>query len=529
MRAPTLPAAGARWSRWFAVATVGVGLAAVATGMGAVIALGSLPLTLLMGGAIGGALLLFVPTAQLAWAQVVMSFIVAGVAMYYGKVAQAHWMPYALATWMWLKLPIDRAMAVAPPHQRLAAAASAPSTFTWLFIAWAVAAALTSVANQTPPLSVLVGARSHLFIWSLAFVLAAGVLGATDLRRAVLALLAVAALQMPFAVQQHFMNFGSIGSWDAVVGTFGGDPEGGGASGAMVIYQAIALGLIASLARWGELRALPAAGLAAAVLLSIALAEVKAFFVFAPVMLGAVFMFELRERPMRALAMGLVGVLAIGALFIYYKQTYFDAQRRSAQEASAAEYLDYMTSADSRLSLINRYTGEVSRLGAPLLWAEESGRDGFTQQLTGYGLRASRTGGLLGMGEAARRFPFNLTTSAVTVLLWETGLLGLALFTALLLALAALGWRLSREPGVPRFHRAVLEAVPPAMAVLLASMFYNDAVVNHYTIQTLLAFLAGYALYWRRHVLAQPAARVAEVPARHGPRRGAPRQGWVSR
>lgn len=497
---------------------IGMLLAVVAGALGAVLALGSLPLTLLAAAAVGGALLLAVPSAQLAWAQILLALLGAGTAMYYGQVNQAHWMPYALATWMWLKLPLDAAGRTAPAHRP---AGVPPSAFSVLFLAWLAVALLTSVLNLSPPLSVLVGARSHLFIWSLAFVLAGGVLGEAGLRRACLALLAVAALQLPFAVQQHFMNFGSVGSWDTVVGSFGGDPEGGGASGAMVIYQCIALGMVASLARHGALAAGPAAALAAAVLGTIALAEVKAFFVLAPVMLGGVLLQDARRRPGRALAALLAGTVAFGGLFAFYKHAYFDAGRRSAQEASATDYLEYMTSADSRLELINRYTGEVSRLGAPLLWAEETAREGLVRQLTGYGLRASRTGGLLGAGEAARRFPFNLTTSAVTVLLWETGVLGLVVFVAMLAALAMTAARLGRDDRVPRFHRAVLDAVPPAMAVLLVSMLYNDAVVNHYTIQTLLAFLAGHVLYWRRTLAAPlagaPAGRPAtSQPARHG-------------
>lgn len=481
-------------------------LCLVAGALGAVVATGSMILTLLAAAAVGGALLLFVPSTQLAWGQLLLSFVVSGVVMYYGKVGQAHWMPYALATWMWLKLALDRAMPPAGPAALAASVSSAlpPSAFTWCFLAWLTAGAVTSVANASAPLSVVVGARSHLFIWSLAFVLASGVLGERGLHRASMALVWIAALQLPFAVQQHFMNFGTVGSWDAVVGTFGGDPEGGGASGAMVIYQCIALGLLASLARHRVITPRPALALGLAVLGSIALAEVKAFFVFAPLMLAGVFWQELRERPARALVAALAAALVLGSLLLYYKHAYFDAQQKSAQEAGVVDYLDYMTSADSRLKLVNRYTGEVSRLGAPLLWAEETAVDGMAHQLTGYGLRASRTGGLLGAGEAARRFRFNLTTSAVTVLLWETGVLGLAAFLALLGTLALTARRLGRDPKVPLPHRAVQQVVPSAVAVLAASMLYNDAVVNHYTIQTLLAFLAGHTLYWRRAVALEP-------------------------
>ena len=470
-------------------------LAAVASAVGGVVALGSLPLTLIVAGALGGALLLFVPTPWLVQGQLALALMGAGCLMYYGKVAQAHWLPYALAAWLWLKLPLDGLLRAGTPLPRTPA-----SPFAWAFGAWLAVAAVASLANLTPPLSVLVGARSHVFIWSLAFAMAAGALDEGGLRRACLGLLAVAALQLPFAAQQHFMNIGSIGSWDTVVGTFGGDPEGGGASGAMVIYQAIALGLVVGLAKRGQLRPLAAGAIGLAILGSVALAEVKAFFLLAPLMLLGVLAGELRARPVQALA-GLLGTaVVLGGLFAYYKQAYYDDVQRKARETSLADYVDYVTSADGKLDLVNRYTGEVSRLGAPLLWAQESARDGGVQQLTGYGLRASRTGGLLGAGEAARRFPFNLTTSAVTVLLWETGVLGLCVFMGLLACVAFMAHALARNARVPPFHRAVIETLPATVAVLAASSFYNDAVVNHYTIQVLLAFLVGHLLFWRRAV-----------------------------
>lgn len=489
----------------FATASRGTGLTvaalllvllATAGLVGMVLALGSTQLTLIAVGAVGGLLLLFVPTPQLAAAQLGLSLLAAGIAMYYFKVGQAHWVPYALALWMWLKLPIDAVARRPVPGAR----ALPLGGLVAIWLAWLALAVLGAVINQTPLMTFLVGARSHLFVWSLAFAMAAGVFGPEGLRRAWLALLAVAALQLPFAAQQHFFQFGSSGSWDSVVGTFGGDPEGGGASGAMVIYLSIALGVVAALWQRGQLARGPAALLAGAILLSVGLAEVKAFFVFAPLMLGLVFVRELRRRPAFALGALLASLAAVGAIFVYYQQAYFTDSVRGASKANSADYLNYIASADSRLELINRRTGEVSRLGAPLLWATETAREGPVRQLFGFGLRASRTGGLLGAGEAARHYAFNLTTSAVTVLLWEVGLVGLALFAALLAATALAARRLAAAPAVPAFHRAVLEAVPAAMAVLAASSLYNDAVVNHYTIQTLLAFIVGHVLYWQRAV-----------------------------
>jgi hypothetical protein len=470
--------------------------------IGMVVALGSVPLMLLAAGAVGGLLLLFVPTPQIVVVLVGLSLFGTGVAMYYAKVAQAHWVPYALALWLWLKLPIDGALRT-PGTRR---AATEPTVLLVVFALWFAVAVAGAVVNQSSLLSWLVGARSHLFIWSLAIALGIGTLGAVGLRRAWLALVALAALQLPFAAQQHFVQFGAGASWDSVVGTFGGDPEGGGASGAMVIYLAVMLGIVAALWRRGQMGSRTALAAAAAIVATVALAEVKAFFVLGPLMLAGVFVRDLVSRPLFGLSALAAAATLTAGLFFYYQQAYFQDTVRGAAHKSTTDYLAYIASADGQLDMVNRRTGEVSRLGAPLLWARESARDGAARQLVGYGLRASRTGGLLGAGEAARKFGFNLTTSAVTVLLWEVGVLGLAIFAALLAATAAVAQRAARHPALPEFDRALLEAVPALMLVLAASCFYNDAVVAHFTIQTLLAFVVGYVVFWHRR-LGRPPAR----------------------
>lgn len=464
---------------------------------GAAIGLGSNLLTLMVSAVIVGPLLLFVPTAPLLLALLALALVLTGLASYYGRIGQVHWLPYVVCLWLWIKLPID-ALA-RRPDRHLGASGLGPSAPTVVLGALAIAGMLATAFNMTPFLSFLVGAKNYLFVWSLSFAIASGTLTPAGLRWVWMALLAVAALQAPFAVQQHFFNFARSGSWDDVVGTFGGDSEGGGgASGAMVIYLSIALGTALALWRRRLLPRVWALAVGAAILLAVAMAEVKAFFVFMPLMAGVVLLRDLRERPAAGLLMLFGCAVTVMLMFSYYKYAYFDRQASSVAAVSSADYLDYILSVDSQAGFINRQTGEVSRVGAPLLWHREVARFGPEQRWLGFGLRACRIGNLVGAGDAARHFPFTLTTSAVTVLLWDVGLIGMACFLALLLTSGWLAWRLAADERIPTFHRAALECSAAAMAVLLVSSVYNDAVVDHYTIQMLLAFLVGYILYWRR-------------------------------
>ncbi len=467
---------------------------------GLAIGLGSNLLTMMVVAAIVGPMLLLVPTSALVVCLLMLSFVVTGLSSYYGRIGQVHWLPYIVCLWLWMKLPIDALVRRSRPGAHPPSPGpSGPGVLLGLFM---LTGLLSTAFNATPMLSFLVGAKNYIFIWGLALVVASGVLGPEGLRRVWLALLVVAALQAPFAVQQHYLNFTRSGSWDAVVGTFGGDAEGGGgASGAMVIYLSVMLGC--GLACWRR-RCLPRVwvmALAAAVLLAVAMAEVKAFFVLMPLMVGVVMLRELRDRPALGLAVLLGCGVIVAALFGYYKQAYYDRPTSASASVTSAEYLDHILSVDSRLDFVNRQTGEVSRIGAPLLWDQEVRRFGPEQRWLGFGLRACRVGNLVGAGDAARHFSFNLTTSAVTVLLWDVGLIGFAGFVALLASTGWLAWRLSSNERIPDFHRAQLEACAGAMLVLLASLPYNDAVVDHYTIQTLLALVIGYVLFWRRQLV----------------------------
>ncbi|WP_457331826.1 hypothetical protein [Rhizobacter sp. P5_C2] len=493
---------GRPWGQGAAIATAVLVPMALAAFAGLVIAVESPQLTLMVVGAIGGLALLFVPTWAIVYGMFGLAFFGVGLLMYYGHILQAHWLPYALALFLWLKLPIDAlARSIRP---------SAPTPvqpLTWCLLALFALTLLSVAFNETPFLYALVGARNYFFVWSTAFAIAAGAMTERQLLVCFRLALGIAALQLPFAVQQHFMNFASGASWDSVVGTYGGDPEGGGASGTLALFGAYGMGLAIALWTHGALGGRLAAAVVLSSVASLMFAEVKAFFVFAPLMLGVVLFPELRRRPALVTGVLLVTTALLAGTFTYYRLVYYKPVASARVDSGAGDYLAYAVGADIKLSHnINRVTGEVSRVGAPLIWVQEGGFGPPHGRWVGYGPRASRASAMLGKGEAAKHFVFALTTSTLTVALWDLGLLGLSVILGLLVVALLSAWRLSRDERIPAAHRGALQATAGLFLLALASLPYNDTVVDSHSMQFFYAFSVGYLMFWQRRLAALPRA-----------------------
>lgn len=464
--------------------------------LGMVVALGSRQMTLLAIGGVSGLLLLLIPSALILTLLLALSFVGVGLAMYYFGLGQAAWLPYAISMFLWIKLPIDAL--TAGPNARASPLPRPPlPAFIWFLFAFFGVAIISTAANQTPFINWLVGGKNFLFIWSIAFLVASGAISERYLKGVWLGLLGVAVLQAPFAALQHFTTFASSGNWDAVVGTFGGNPEGGGSSGAMAIFLSIAVGMTLAFTKNRQIPLWAGVISFIATMTALLLSETKIFFILGPIMVAFVLLHEVRRRPGFVLV-SLVAVVASSAIVaVFYMNNYAPSQS-GARDTDARSYLDYLSGVDTQPDFVNRKTGEVSRLGAPLLWLKLAQQHGIDKRLIGYGMTASRASQTVGYGAAAKSFPFMLTTSALTVLLWDTGLLGATFFLMMLASAALVAWRISRSVRIPLFHRTALEVSAGALIVCLLSCLYNDAMIDGPSLQIFLAFIVGYVLYWAR-------------------------------
>jgi len=474
----------------------------VAALLGMIVGLGILPLTLLAAGGVAALFFLALPTPFILTTLLVVTFLFVGLGLYYLRIDKLHWIPYAIATALWLKLPVD-ALRYARTAHRTASPPSLP-LFVVALLCFFVVSITSCLVNETPLMNVLFGGKHYVLIWSVAFAIAAPSTSDQHVRRTWLLLLALAALQAPFATLQHFMAFGAGKNWDAVVGTFGGDPEGsGGGSGHLALFLLMALGVVLSLGKDRLVSPFVTGVVIVAIVLSVLMAETKVFFFVAPVVIGIVLWHELRRRPLTAIAIATGGALVLAGALVFYEKVYYDSVSEHATEADAggvAKYLDYMFATDAKVGYINDQTGEVGRLETPLVWARDAAIGGAYGPLVGYGITASRASPLIGIGKAQKHFAFELKTTLVSVLLWDTGILGTTAFVAMLGLLGWSCWRYARHPRIPPFERSLFTGATAAVAVAFASLMYNDGLLDAPTLQITLAILLGFAWRWHRQL-----------------------------
>jgi len=490
-----------RAGRWLAL----VGALFIVTFLaGAVLALGASQLDLLLFGAVLGLAFLFVPSSAVLGLLVILTFVVVGLASYFLSFDKGFWLPYMICMLLFLKLPIEALQGA----RKRAGGIGATPYIVHALIPFLAAFALSVLFNSTPVMAVLVGAKNFVFIWSVLLLLALGRIDETVLERIWMATLWIAVLQLPFTIYQHFFvaasNYNSVRggiSWDAVVGTFGGKIDGGGASGTLALYEVIAILLALLFLEARVLSRRAAFIVVVAASLSILLAEVKVVFVLLPVIVIGLLRGRLVRNPLFSAGALAAAALLIGALFFAYQQMYWVKTDRKTDNASGA--LEYVFRVDTSDSLVNYRTGEVSRLAAPLIWWRETSVRGADLLLFGYGPSASRVSETIGYGVAAKHYGFRLDNATLSVLLWDLGLFGLCTFVGILLTGAVAALRLIPRPGIPPLHLAVLRAVPTVMAVVLITLPYNRDAVDNSALQLLVCLLLGHVAYWHRRVAAR--------------------------
>ena len=477
---------------------------------GMVMGLGSFPLTILIVGIIVAPAVLLMPATGLISLLLILSVVVAGCLEYFLRVSQAHWIPSLLLAAMLVRVPLD-ALRPAPLVQG-SSRISLIGLLIGTFIAIVFAAALVNLA---PVMQSLVGLKHYIFPLALVAAVAQSRIG----RQYWLALLKgvpwLMLLQMPVCIYQYVfvekahaattMRAGAI-SWDAVVGTFGGNPDGGGASGALALFLCFGLVAVMALRRSAEISAALARASYVAIAVSMLLAEIKVVIVFLPL---AILVYQ-RKRILKSFFSASIWALGTG-LFVL---TLFSAYNLIHWQIASDKPLDiegmfsYVFKAEEDSRMYNDMTGEVSRGGALLLWADEQTSAGASpsEALVGNGPASSKYSSLYGNGTAASRHAFTLTTSAITMMLWDIGLLGVLVFLGIAGVAFLRGLALSEAFESDPAMLAVSESVLVALALVGAGLFYNNDGVNQPAVQVLLALCIGLVLVLDRQCLPQKSA-----------------------
>lgn len=506
----------ARATGGWAVALIVLAASLLALLMGAVAGLGSILLVLPFAMVLGGLAIAFSPVTALVWGMVSLSLLVVGPAIYFAHVESARWIVPGLG----VALLLPAMLVSLRPADRQAPSPPMLPAFVPLGLFLAVAVVSTAV-NRSLPGDWINFLRHYLIMVPLIVLLASGAFDARQWKGVWLFYIGASLLQLPVSALQHFVFAARqvrSADWDAVVGTFPGQAEGGGASAAMGVYVVIAVVFALTLWKRRQLGGFWAVSVLLAALGTIALAEVKAVVLLLGLAIGLVYIDELRRRPGRVLLLALTGLAVSAALMTAYMRLHYEdrvVMGKLHAPRTPLEAIQNQLNPETE----SRYTGEMGRVASFVHWWDMNGRPGhWSDVLVGHGASSTQFN-RFSVGELVPRYRHPLNQTSTGVLLWEVGLLGhLALVVGLGMAAAA-AWRLTRREGLDPQEQALLQATAISLVLIILTLPYKSFIFSTAPSQVMLAMMLGYVAHaWRLH-----------APARVRPARGAARRGARAR
>jgi hypothetical protein len=451
-------------------------------------------LVLILIGLILSPLVILVSTEQMLVGALAIGFVFTGVIMYFGRVAQMHWLVALLFLAMVARFPFELFGRGLDKRQK---GTSLVSVCLVYFCGMAI---FSIFLNVSPALQAVVGLKHYLFPLALTALIAFGRFTPKFLLSVWRWIPILVIVQLPVSLYQYFFiaksNTHSMAaqgiSWDSIVGTFGGNPEGGGASGALAWF--LCFGVIATVSL-REHKLISRSFAWCAYLcgaLVIILAEVKVVIIFLPIGFLAFKRREVfRSLPTALTWFAATALFVPGLLLLYSLVHWGDA---GLHFNSLGDIFEYSFKAESDVNFRSRLTGELSRSAALNMWWTENILTGdFLHALFGHGPAASKVSATFGYGEAAKRYiPYQLTTSALSAMLWDLGLIGtFALIGALLFAASTAFSKVKEYQKSTPILSSIYDVCGVGALLLIVDMPYNLDIISNSAIQMTMATILG--------------------------------------
>lgn len=376
----------------------------------------------------------------------------------------------------------------------------AQPAFIWFALAFLGVVLTSTLAQWYSSGEVIAGVKRMFQGYGLIFAFAALALSTRQIGRFKKLLLAIALIQLPFALYEFFFLVAlrggldsSSATTDVVAGTFGANLEGGSPNSVMAVFLIITLGFL--FARWKEklLTTKLMVLLALPMLAVFFLGEVKVLFVLIPVAFLVLLKRDIPRRPGFFVLMSLFALFFITLLGYLY--SVFIIQQ--PVDEIVRDTLSY--------NVQDRGHGlyYLNRLTVLEFWWQRQGLHDPVSFVFGHGLGSAFSAPSLVPGHIARNWPmYGIDLTAASSLLWDTGVLGFGLFVVMLLAAwqtCSVLLRETRESAVI----ADATAIQAAIAMFGAFLFYNNSMVSYPSMQIILASVLGYLAYlYRQHRLA---------------------------
>ncbi len=449
-------------------------------------------------GMLGGALVLVTPVIVTFWLIILLAFLITGPITYFLHISQFQWLAPALDATEYVQV-----LLLVLSGRLRGQTTRIPGFVFWLG-GYLFCALFTSVLSGITLAEAIMASRYNIFVWGALLVFLVGVVQDTTIDQVWRLLLGVAWLQLPMALYQYAFVASKRASgavlseappWDAIVGTFPGTDTAGGNSAAMAIYLLLMILLAIALWREGRMKGVWAAAIALCGLATIALAEVKAVVLLIPVALALYYYKEVLRRPIETLAaLVLSCTLALGLLYGYQKIHYDEVEVPAGAENYGYTVWDRIM---NQLSPDNVKESN-DRLGRVALlihwWDNNPGAGDVQHTLFGYGLGTTQVS-RIGVGSLTKRWG-DIGRTSLSILLWETGVLGTFAFMMMLATAAYLSSQMARDARIPDTHRIYLRVGAIGLLLFLLTLAYKPFAVRLFPTMMLMIIMMGQAHYW---------------------------------
>jgi len=418
----------------------------------------------------------------------VITFIAIGSLLYITGKDIVIWIPYLMGCILYLRLLGNINNNKSPKHFPVFCMFTIAIYFAYVIV--------NTAFNFISVPQLLVGMKAYFMLWPILFLVAFSTLTIRDIEKIWHLFLFIIKVQFAICILQTVVVVpirGGDNAWDAIVGTFGGNPFHGGNSGGMAIFLVFGFSFVLALKRFHLLSRKNFMLLSACCLVPILLAEVKVVTILLPVAIFTVYGRSIVINPLKgALIIISSVILAASVLFSYQAMHYSESHDRTFSET--VEYAFSEVTNDD--AFYNVETGELGRVTAIRLWNSYTSNESIEKKLFGYGIANSRSKSSAYTSTLTNQFIFNIDRSSLVVMLWEIGLIGVILFVVMCLVITITGFSLSNKTSIPVQHRAYLISSSAGLMIILATFAYSKSFIDTPMTQVLFMWCAGYILFW---------------------------------
>lgn len=377
--------------------------------------------------------------------------------------------------------------------------------FVWLALLFIIYVLLESAFQLNTMKELIAGFKRYFQVWGVMFAFCWLGFSRNDINRWQWLFLLAALVQLPFClyelirlvpVRESMRNsIPDLVPIDIVAGTFAGVLSGGGGSSEMSTFLVIVFAFLLARYKEQQLASIDLLRLMILLFIPLLIGEAKIIVIFLPLACAIIYQRELIARPMYLLA-----ALVLGAVFLAVMAAVMVSVTQQSLDQLVFETLQYNFYGTGYGGL------HLNRTTVLTFWASQQSFEDPLLFSFGCGLGCVKVSLTPDMpnGFMSARYPnYGINLTSASTLLWEVGLVGVALLGWFFIS----AWRCAVQ--LAKFDnpqvRADAKAIQATIALFGLYLFYMDSVTELAGFQLILFCALGYlAWLYRQHGLNKP-------------------------